>query len=369
MILFFNVKITQFGIVQYHRHNWVHKDKRTDVFKYCIASYAPLKHLISKAIFYVELAPEFAHEKEELHNFILESFPDAIIYWHRNVYFSQWRETCEKDIFPLNDDVIWYCGNDDHIFIDYDAEVIADGIKLLENEQDQLAAIYYSHWPEQCRMSHHLGGELTESKNYLKYKWRTFDAIRAMKVGSFKHYWFDHNSDNVEAYRTDVLHQFKHIIPDGATVYAPTREIIRHYDGYSHLCQNVAHPDYLSNIIPPQIIPPGFFEKEMKVRIGFFDRKDGWTNLNPLAKYLYTADPYGVDYRWTEEDIPIFWKDRISELEINPDCDLQAMKFARDKSFLSFTKIPMTMYEVIFDHTYPLPPEYYYEKHLRYGKN
>ena len=366
MILLFNVKISNSPLLKYHRHEWLPVYLRTDVFRYSLASYSCLRHLISKAIFYIELAPEFEHEKEKLENFILELYPDACIHWYRNQYPAQWREACEKEIFIGKDDIIWYCGNDDHIFIDYDTSLVEEGLRLLESDPDPLASLYYSHWPEICLLSHHHNGELTKSKNYTKFKWRAFDSIRAIKVSSFMHYWFDYKDQEhfeyIRFFRTDVFNDFLGVVPAGATMYAPTRELVRHYDGYSHF----PTAGDIANIVPPLFIPPGFFDKKIKIRIGYPNREAGWTNLNPAAEYLYAANIEGTDYRWTLDDIPVFWKNRISEIKINTDVNLDSLTLARDKAFISTTQ--MLMYTKYLAEPVP-PPIHYYDNHLKHGKN
>jgi hypothetical protein len=122
-------------------------------------------------------------------------------------------------------------------------------------------------------------------------------------------------------------------------VYAPTKEIVRHYEGYSHVNDNMAQT--LENVSPPLFIPPGFFENDIKIAIGFYERDDSWTNFNPAAEWLYNAKTSGTDYRWVEEDIPLFWRLRIGKITHSPEYDQQAMRQARDTAMLVSTHVPM----------------------------
>ena len=359
MILLFNVKITSQGLSHYHRSEWLPKHDRMDIFKYCLASYTALLPVLSKCLFYIQIEPEFAHRRAELEEYIRGLYPaDKLqLNWHRINYTREWRQLSQE--FD-DSELIWFAGNDDHIFIDYDLDVVRAGIELLNNDPDPWSVIYYSHWPEQMRLSIHHQGELTADGNYIKFTWRTFDAIRIMKGQRFKRYWADNEFGDQIVYRTDHLWHSGYQLT--GPVYAPTREMGRHYDGYSHVSPQII------NLAPPLVIPPGFFDQDLRVRIGYTDRLDGWVNLNPASPWLYAAHPSGADYRWTSEDIPAFWTDKITYVDVAPDYDKELMAQARDAAFIAVTRVPMTCYSTTFDHTGAAPAEWF-NNHLRYGKN
>jgi hypothetical protein len=107
------------------------------------------------------------------------------------------------------------------------------------------------------------------------------------------------------------------------------------------------------------IIPPGFFEDDIKIRVGYNDHLDGWTTLNPAAQFLYSAHPHGVDYRWVYEDVPLFWQERITEIDLISTYDVDLMRQARNAAFLAATRIPMHCYSTDFDHTGAAPAEWF----------
>jgi hypothetical protein len=82
-------------------------------------------------------------------------------------------------------------------------------------------------------------------------------------------------------------------------------ELCRHYDGYTSLMKYV----------PPLFIPPGFFERQIKIRYGYEKRKDGWVNINPNAPWITEE----VDLPILVNDIPHFWRERIMEVDVNPN--------------------------------------------------
>lgn len=357
MIVLKSVKVTDHRLGTYHRGAWYPDSGRFDVFKYCLASHAALTPVVDKFVFYVDLA-ELSPRQQELEEYMYSLFPaDKLeIHWNRLNYTHEWREAAEQ--FTDDDQLIWYSGNDDHIFIDHNLDIIRSAIKTLNEDPDPNAIMYYSHWPEQMRNSLRWGGELTPDGNFIKFHWENFDAIHLMKAGRFKRYWFDTDCGNSVIYRSDSLSQFGLRI--NHNVYSPTREIVRHYDGYSHVglgCVNIA---------PPLFIPPGFFENNMRIRIGFNDRLNDWTNFNPKAEWLYNANEAGTDYRWIEEDIPMFWRDHISEIVHSPNYDEESMHQARDAALLAMTRVPMNPYGHHFGNEGH--PEQWFHKHFKHKK-
>ena len=355
MIVLKSVKVTDHRLGTYHRSPWYPDAGRFDVFKYCLASHAALEPVVDKFVFYIDLA-ELSPRQAELEEYMLSIFPaDKLeITWHRLNYTHEWRAAAAK--FTNDDELIWYSGNDDHVFIDHNLDMIHAAIATLNADPDPMAIMYYSHFPEQMRNSLRLGGELTADGNFIKFHWENFDAIQMMKAGRFKKYWFDTDGGDNVIYRSDFLDQYG--LKISHNVYSPTKELVRHYDGYSHVglgCVNIA---------PPLFIPPGFFEGEMNIRIGFTERKNDWTNFNPMSEWLYSADPNGADYRWVEEDIPLFWQSRIKSIATNSEVSQEQLYQARNRALLAMTRIPMNPYG--FQFGTEGHPETWFQKHFIY---
>jgi len=344
MILLINVKITKFGLSHYARASWLPEYDRVDIFKYCLASYAAMLPLIDKCEFYIELAPEFADRHTELEEYIRSMYPaDKLnLNWYRHYYSRDWQTWCEN-MQLQDDDIIWFSGNDDHIFIDYDLTVVEVGINLLK--EDSLGQVYYSHWPEQMRLAYHQGGKLTDDKNYIVREWRTFDAITMMPAFRWKTYW-NHDWGDLQVWRTDALWHAGYELT--GNVYTPTRELVRHYDGYSHVGKDIA------NIAPPLFIPPGFFEKQMHIRVGKTNRDNQSTNFNPAGEWLYNFSEFGTDYRWLMDDIPLFWRGHIVGIDVNYK-DYQNLIQARNAAYVASTRVTLSTYSVDFTHENAVP--------------
>jgi hypothetical protein len=362
MKVLFNVKITDVRMgYPYSRAAWMPNPPRFDIFKYCLASTAVLEPLVSKFIFCITLAPELAHRREELEIYMKELFPaDKLeLIWSRCDFGRDWQRVCDQYLTDP-DELVWLAANDDHIFIDNNLDVVTSAIETLKADPDPNAIMYYSHWPEQMRMSRHFNGTLTPDGNFIRYNWGSYDGIMILKAGRLRAYW-DRDWGNILMFKPDYLaamHGYPYIT---APVYAPTKEIVRHYEGYSHVNHEMTQT--LANIVPPLFIPPGFFEGDLKIAIGFYDRDDSWTNFNPAAEWLYNSKPSGTDYRWVEEDIPLFWKSRLGKVTHSPGYDQQAMRQARDTAFYISTHVPMCCFGENFTLENPHPREYF-SKHF-----
>lgn len=361
MKLILNVKITGIRIGYPYdngRGQWTPRYGRFDIFRYCLASYAVLAPLVSKFHFYIQLADDCAGREAELEPYIRSLFPSEKLdlRWYRNNHTRDWRQVCEEHLEDDNE-VIWFAGNDDHIFIDYNLDMVKEAIATLQNDPEPLSVVYYSHWPEQARMSHLLGGEPTADGNFIKYHWQNYDGIHMFKAARFKRYWYDADYGDDLVFRPDDLkNHYGYSLP--SWFYAPTREMVRHYDGYVHIGMPV------TDIAPTLFIPPGFFENDIKIRIGFNDRNDNYTNFNPMTENLYNTNPTGADYRWIEHDIPLFWRDRVSEITRSDNNTDQQLIEARNTAFLKMSRFPLSCFGTNFTEKNS-PPVEWFNKHLR----
>jgi hypothetical protein len=177
---------------------------------------------------------------------------------------------------------------------------------------------------------------------FLKGNWD--DALQAYPPGTFK-------SGHIELPKVDgagitdlnfIRNQLLHIPIPEQKIIIPYREIARHFDGYFH--QGITN-----NQTPSLDIPEGFFSNDIKIRYGYDDRKEGWVNVNPKNEFYYAFDKTGVDYKFTINEIPLFWKDRISEIDINPNIDEEEMIQYRLKSIL----------EMVYSSAHNYPSKYH----------
>jgi hypothetical protein len=97
----------------------------------------------------------------------------------------------------------------------------------------------------------------------------------------------------------------------------PKKEHCRHYDGYMHTYSVIN--DYVSaDRVPPLFIPNGFFENDIQIKYGYDKYFLDFTNINPNSQSYIFSSKAGTDLGNLISKIPLFWKDRISHIDINP---------------------------------------------------
>lgn len=339
MTLLYNVYITQSpGNVycsQYPRGN-LKSSTKLDIAKYSLASLS-VAYPWANAIINVELDSTYTHkDREALEFYITDLFKNTKLYFShkRCVLQSEW-----QSIYSTLADFIFYLGNHDHIFMDSNNEYL----QTLVNEAkalspDQYATIATSHWPELVRWAKSGYIELHElnprqlhkdyglTNHYAKYKSINIDSLNIISKQLYYNWFFIGRWEGVELPRTDgignhslmsIRSQINKPLPE-QTIIVPYKEQLRHFDGYMH--QRIDN-----NTCPALDIPTGFFECDIKVRYGYSDYKSDWVNINPTTQNYYATDKSGTDYKILLEDIPLFWKNRISKIDINSDINKERM--------------------------------------------
>jgi hypothetical protein len=330
MVLLFNVYITpskgnQFVI--FDRGN-LKSSNKLDVTKYALSSLAHA-YPWSKAIINIELDPNHytPQDSKSIYSFIAEEFSNV------EVIFSDKRCTLQENwqelYYKINSDLIFYLGNHDHVFMDSSNVCLENLVKISKNYENP--TIITSHYPENIRWAKSGYIELNEinprnlNKNFkinddhLSYKGICIDSLNIISKSLYYKWFFEGDwGDQIELPRTDGIGGLDLIrIKNSLGIDLPLQDIIipykeqlRHFDGYMH--QRISN-----NICPSLSIPDGFFESEIKIRYGYDDYKQGWVNINPKNPNYYAYNKNGADYKLTLEDIPLFWKNRISEIDIN----------------------------------------------------
>ena len=329
MIIVVNSKITDARFWNFVRYN-LDNNNRFDVAKYCFASFAPLDPIVSKYIFHLDLA-EFADRQQEMQDWITSVLPaeKCSIHWNRCNNIADWR-ALQVELDTIDDDIVFPCTWEDHIFWDSDITTLARGIELIKQDPNYYACVLTSHYPECMRYLMGMGTEPELSEDGLYAHRLVFDdsCLRIMKR-EFLDWYIAHDQDpNKTIFR---MEQF--LPPPGPAnvIYQPMKEQFRHFDGYSAVGIG-------GDIVAPLDIPPGFFERNVKIRYGFDDYADDAVNINP-TRPLRTVDANGVDYKFALEDIPAFWLPFVSDTQTAPGIDHAAMTRARNQHYIDMTQI------------------------------
>ena len=304
-----------------------------DIFKYSLASLA-VAYPWSKVILKISLDDIYKSRQQELEDFIKNEFKDfnLILEWQRNEYQNDWKQ----DYNLLDDNLIWFYCNHDHIFFDNDSSYLQELANKIKDEK--LCSLQFSHWPETIRTAKAGGAAAPRDpntylvhNNHISLTSECIDSIQIITKDLYYNWWCEGEFSSIKLPRPDFfginLAEIKPI--PYHKVIIPLKEICRHFDGYQHV-----YPKITNNQCPAIDIPLGFFEGDIKIRYGYDDYKEGWVNINPKNPNYYAYDKSGVDYKFTLEDLPLVWKNRISIVDSNSNIDEEEMLQYRLKSIL-----------------------------------
>jgi hypothetical protein len=268
MILFFNVLVTDARFSQGVKN----RADRLDLFKYTLASYACIDR-IDRVIIYCQLDGSYADRWKELVEYVEKIFVGRSIsmYGHSPANQLEWQEvlTAHADDLLNPESIILYSGNDDHIFIDHDLDVLDEGLDLLIGESaDQINTLMCSSWVEAISTVYGLG-EFETVGRYWAAPMMYTDAIQIVNGLYFRHLFFDLGMGGAKVRRTDGIicnwfpylgdYIYPSLVPHPQVkTFVPLRELVRHFDAYTHV--NVSVED-----CPLLEIPSGFFSGDMAV--------------------------------------------------------------------------------------------------------
>jgi len=314
MILFCNTLITEskpFGKGNVVRDN-LKSFNNLDIFKYSLASLA-IAYDWSKVILKISLDDCYKHRQDELEQFIKNEFSqfNLVLEWQRSEYQNDWKQDYEL----LDNNLIWYYCNHDHIFFDSSKDYLAELVDIMKDEE--LCSLQFSHFPENIRTAK-TNPKYTIHNNHISFESINFDSIQIITKELYRRWWFEGEFNHIKLGRPDFfgigLAEIKPMPTHKLIV--PLKEICRHFDGYQHI-----QPVIDNNQCPAIDIPIGFFEGDIKIRYGYDDYKEGWTNINPKNSYYYAFNKSGTDYKFTLSDLPLIWKDKISVVDSNKKID------------------------------------------------
>lgn len=323
MILFINVYLDYNGLsplqMPYDRLNLsIHQ--KDEVFLYTLESYKTITW--SKVIVYCEVSEDFP-DKNNFYDKIIEIFPNAELHKTRNAYQEQW----QLAIDTLPDELIWYAGNHDHPYIAPNHDQLNKLIDKLEKSENFYKGAVYSHHPDICTtIMHEPSFEWQyEGDGVSSYYVSRAEGIMIVNKNLFKAWWFDYEYNGAFIPRADwhdVTCQSPH-----CRIFLPVKELCRHFDGH-----NFSAYSYENRDITPLEIPNGFWDNDIKIDFYSDERQPDRLWVNPCVKDYYSVDTNGVDYKFLVEDVPLFWKDRISDIKVHKQIN-KSLKKARNLAF------------------------------------
>lgn len=331
MILYFDTFITDKSLVKWEElDNLLNKvrdsnpnykrQSKINIVKYTLASYSVIKW--SNVLIRFQIEDELL--VEDFHLYVKNLFPNAKIEFQRSTNQSQYIDAINY-FKTLDDKWIFYAPNNDHPFI-------ANNIEFLDNIVDHaefvtkqyetnFVSITYSHFSEcmnSCKNKWMYPEDfeiVNEHKDFflLKYPKGYLIAISIVHIDLFEKWFKNHNYFDKRIVRTEDIIEYSH--PE-QYVLVPKAEICRHYDSYAHT--SLLFKDLRAipfNIVPPLFIPQGFFDNNIRINCNPNEYIIDYVNINSSAKnYSFQDKLNGTDLIINIEQIPLFWKDRISEV-------------------------------------------------------
>lgn len=316
---------------------------KIDATLYTLASYAiyPWSNVLIK----YDLDDKTKYEYFE--NEVKKIFPKAILIRGRSDNQKKYQEAI-KIIEKLGDEWVFYCGNNDHPFVFSDMSILEDCLaKAIElSKKYKFVSIWYSHtlesagylskkkWMKYLNPNNLNNGEIifeNEKMYVIKLKEDFFCSTQILHINLLKHWFFsaDFGTQDIKIRRSDDLGYLKNRFPVIDTreqiMILPKKRICEHFDGYGNLSKIVGFD--VNELVPPLFIPPGFFENDIRITFGYNEYREGWVNINPLKKKYSFSDPKnGTDLKIGLSDLPLFWKVRITKIDINPSIDFKELE-------------------------------------------
>ena len=296
-----------------------HQNK-LDVFKYTLTSYS----YYNWSDVYIRYELEDSDDYEETNRFIKDLFPDAIV---ENVRSSNQRGFLKAytTLNKFEGEWYFYSPNNDHPFNTYDLSIMdtcLDKAKSFKGQYKNRISVFYSHFDEFVHLPYP-GNWFSDMYNSAEQPRSIVDddedcvsmlstfgdntGVQIVHKELFKHWFLSRNLGNARVIRPECVRN--HFLTRDHLSIMPKREICAHYDG---------QPSLQPSTHPPLFLPDGFFEKDMKLRYGFDEYKQGAVNINPTAeKYSFEDNIFGTDLKKTLKELPFFWKDFTSNTEIS----------------------------------------------------
>ena len=251
---------------------------RFDIFMWTLSSYGKLP--LCDVHMYVELAPEYKKKRHLLTEHATHVFGSRLrtLQHVRLQTQSQWRAEVHRILSTHKvqrlDRLVWYLGNDDHVFVDTSTAVFEEGLRLLAADPSVSKTLQPTHFTEGIRRAQFLGfalqnGIKTNVRGAAKGVIVDGSRVELQRMGSFVRATIAPLSDSVLVMTYGRLRQIiscpwsMQVVKrlDGIevcltgrhhnqTIYLPLREQCRKFDGYT-TSQAIS-----ADNVPPLVLPP-----------------------------------------------------------------------------------------------------------------
>jgi hypothetical protein len=217
---------------------------RIDIFKYMIKSYKTLP--FTEIYLFIKLDNEFILFTDDIINYIYGTFSnlnkDKIhIVMDRYTSQDKWILFFEHLMNQYDhNQSVWFSQNDDHIYVDYNTDILLEGLKHLESDHNRHKSIMLSHWPEAIKLSGKHNNQIIVV-NYVKFDLSILDSIQIFNLQFLYdifvlHKW-KQDHIRIDSLLCDFMNgsRISFENPLSQVIYVPLREMVRHFDGYGHV--------------------------------------------------------------------------------------------------------------------------------------
>jgi len=217
---------------------------RFDSFLWTLNSYAALKIPWRAVYLFIDI-DEYPGRQEEVEAAIQNTFSEECslisLLWYRIEDKSEWYPFIEEiagndSQIGGPDALVWFMQNDDHPFVDFETDVLIEGLHHLAKEETVFKSLYLSHWPEIVRQSVKENRQERIGRSYVRFPMANTDSIQIFSAKLLYHLlvemqWWENSVGKTS--RIDFL-AFK-LKPSSMILYVPLREQCRHFGGYGHV--------------------------------------------------------------------------------------------------------------------------------------
>ncbi len=315
---------------------------KIDITLYTLASYA----LYNWSNILIKYELEDKSKNDYFENEVKKIFPEAVIMRGRSDNQAKYQESI-KVLEKMKDEFIFYAGNNDHPFVFSDISVLYNSLeKAKELAKDyKYVSVWYSHIQEGAAILKNANFSVILKHNGIfkkdilyedeklfvtKRAFGIYPSVQIVNLDLLKHWFCDADLTGKRVRRSDDLASL--IETKGQIAIFPKEQICEHFDGYGNLDYLVGFKVYES--VPPLFIPPGFFKNDIKIAFGYDEYRKDWVNINPTKKRYSFMDPInGTDMKIGLNNLPLFWKPRISKIDINPKINQQELEALGNKNY------------------------------------
>ena len=223
------------------------EDKRTCLFLYFLMSFKFVKIDFSFVSINVELEKHSTKTIKAIEQIAKSIFKKLEFKNKRFVNHKQWLEFCKSSKKFLNKDIIFYFGNDDHLYFNKDKNFLSKCLEdfeiFLKNSNNYNCSLHLSHFQENInrftfKYQQKFSTNYLYGKNCNNALW-ALDSIQVTTFQVFRYWWEKNNLKGFWLPRTDPPSRIKINStfiksPKYLVIFVPKKEIFRHADAYHH---------------------------------------------------------------------------------------------------------------------------------------